>query len=65
MEELVALMKYMVDHNDAHAQELTELADQLRQAGKARACQQIMDAVANFDIANAQLSAVLSELTSE
>lgn len=65
MEELMALMKYMVDHNDAHAQELTELADQLRQAGKARACQQIMDAVANFDIANAQLSAVLSELTSE
>lgn len=65
MEELMALMKYMVDHNDAHAQELTELAAQLRQAGKTRACQQIMDAVANFDIANAQLSAVLSELTSE
>ena len=65
MDELVALMKYMVDHNDAHAQELTELADQLRQAGKPKAYQQIMDAVANFDIANAQLSAVLTDLTND
>jgi hypothetical protein len=65
IEELMALMKYMVDHNDAHAQELTELADQLRQAGKVRACQQIMDAVANFDIANAQLSAVLTDLSTD
>ena len=29
MEELLALMKFMVNHNDAHAQELAELADQL------------------------------------
>jgi demethylmenaquinone methyltransferase/2-methoxy-6-polyprenyl-1,4-benzoquinol methylase len=65
MDELLALMKYMVDHNDAHAQELTELADQLKQAGKARAYQQIMDAVANFDIANAKLNAVLTDLTTE
>ena len=63
MDELLALMKYMVSHNDAHAQELAELADQLRDAGKFRAYQQIMDAVSNCDMVNAQLDAVLKELT--
>lgn len=62
MDELLALMKYMVSHNDAHAQELAELADQLKDAGKIRAYQQIMDAVSNFDMVNAQLDAVLKEL---
>ena len=62
MEELLALMKYMVSHNDAHAQ---ELADQLKTAGRNRAYQKLMDAVASFDIANAQLDAVFKELTQE
>ena len=65
MDELLALMKYMVTHNDAHAQELAELADQLKTAGKTRAYQKLMDAVASFDIANAQLDAVFKELTQE
>ena len=65
MEELLALMKYMVSHNDAHAQELAGLADQLKEAGRQRAYQKIMDAVAGFDMANAQLAAVLEELTEE
>ena len=65
MEELLALMKYMVTHNDAHAQELAELADQLKDAGKFRAYQKVMDAVASFDIANVQLDAVFKELTQE
>lgn len=65
LEELLALMKYMVSHNDAHAQELTELADQLKTAGRNRAYQKLMDAVASFDIANAQLDAVFKELTQE
>ena len=65
MEELLALMKYMVSHNDAHAQELAELASQLKEAGKMRAYTQIMDAVVNFDMVNAQLDAVLSDLTME
>ena len=65
MEELLALMKYMVSHNDAHAQELATLADQLKDAGKDRAYRQIMDAVAGFDMANAKLDAVLKELMSE
>ncbi len=65
MEELLALMKFMVNHNDAHAQELAELAGQLKDAGKLRAYNQIMDAVANFDMVNAQLDAVVKELTAE
>ncbi len=65
VEELLALMKFMINHNDAHAQELAELADQLQSAGKGRAYGRIMDAVTNFDIGNAQLSAVLEELAAE
>lgn len=62
-EELLALMKYMVGHNDAHAQELAELADQLRAAGKSGASQELMDVVADFDIVNARLNALLKSLT--
>ena len=65
MEELLALMKFMIGHNDAHAQELAELADRLQTAGKRRAYQRIMDAVADFDMANAQLDAVARELSEE
>lgn len=63
MEELLALMKYMVTHNDTHAQEMAELAMKIRDAGKIRAYEKIMDAVADFDILNAKFDAVLKELT--
>lgn len=65
MEEMLALMKYMVRHNDAHAQELAEFAGQLKDAGKDRAYQNIMDAVADFDMVNARLAAILEDLLSE
>ena len=65
MEELLALMKFTVAHNDAHAQELAGLAQQLQEAGKTRAYRKIMDAVANFDMVNAQLDGVVKELSSE
>ena len=65
MEEMLALMKFMVRHNDAHAQELAELAQQLQSAGKLRAYRQIMDAVSDFDMVNAKLDAVLTELTEQ
>lgn len=65
LEELLALMKFMVNHNDAHAQELAELAYQLKEAGRGHAYRQLMDAVANFDMVNAQLDAVLKELMLE
>ena len=65
MEELLALMKFMVSHNDAHAQELAELADQLHSAGKSKAYRKVMDAVADFDMVNARLDAIVKELTEE
>ena len=64
-EELLALMQFMVDHNDAHAQELAELALQLQETGNPRAYSRVMDTVADFDVVNAQLDAILKELTAE
>ena len=64
-EEVQALLQYMVNHNDAHAQELAELASQLKDGGHLRAYRQIMDAVSDFDTANAKLSTALQELTAE
>lgn len=60
--ELSMLLKYMVNHNDAHAQELAELAQQLKSAGNNDAYSQIMDAISYFDVANARLTSVLQDL---
>ena len=65
LDELLALMKFMVRHNDAHAQELAELAQQLRDAGRNRAYSQLMDTVSDFDMVNAKLDAIFSELQTE
>ena len=62
MEELVALMKYMVGHNAAHAKELADLARQLEQAGSHTAYEQVMAAVSDFEKGNMRLSVVLSSL---
>ncbi len=64
-DELLALLKFTVAHNDAHAQELAELAEKLKETGKEKAYRHLMDAVASFDMANAQLSGVLKELTED
>ena len=65
MEELLVLMKYLVSHNDAHAQEVADLARELLTAGKCTAYDEIMDAVADFDMVNAKLDGVLNKLTGE
>jgi len=65
MDEMLALMKFMVAHNDAHAQELAELAQQLKDAGKVRAYTQIMDAVTDFDMVNAKLDGIFNELSTQ
>ncbi len=64
-EELLALMNYMVKHNDAHAQELVDLANQLQDAGRDRAYEKIMSAVTDFDVANARLDAIAKDLADE
>ena len=65
LEELLVMMKYLVSHNDAHAQEVADLARELMAAGKDVAYDEIMDAVSDFDMVNAKLAAVLNKLSSE
>lgn len=62
MEELTALMKYMVGHNAAHAKELAELAKKLEGNGNHTAYEQVMAAVSDFEKGNMRLSVVLSSL---
>ena len=63
--ELLVMMKYLVSHNDAHAQEVADLARELMVAGKDVAYDEIMDAVSDFDMVNAKLAAILETLTVE
>ena len=62
MDELLALMKYMVGHNASHAKELAELAAQLKDAAGEAAYEKVMSAVADFDQGNEKISQVLAEL---
>ena len=62
MEELMALMQYMVGHNAAHAKELADLAAQLEKAGNRAAFEQVMAAVSDFEKGNLRLSTVLASL---
>ena len=62
LEELLALMKFMVRHNDAHARELAQLADRLESAGKDGACRSILEISSDFARVNARLDGVLSKL---
>ena len=65
LEELLVMMKYLVSHNDAHAQEVADLARELMAAGKDVAYDEIMAAVSEFDMVNAKLAAILNKLTVE
>lgn len=61
-EELVALMKYMVNHNTAHANELAELAKKLEAMGDKTAYEQVMLAVSDFEKGNLRLSTILAAM---
>ncbi len=62
MEELSALMRYMANHNAAHANELAQLAQQLKQIGNAMAYEQVMAAVSDYEKGNLRLAAVLASM---
>ena len=64
-EELMALMKYMVGHNAAHAKELADLAAKLDQTGDHTAYEQVMAAVSDFEKGNMRLSVVLTSMEHE
>ena len=65
MVELLTMMRYLVSHNDAHAQEVADLARNLQGAGKVEVYDEIMDAVSDFDMVNAKLAAILEKMTQE
>lgn len=60
--ELIALMKYMVGHNAAHANELAQLASKLKDMGEGTAYEQVMQAVSDFEKGNMRLTTVLAAL---
>lgn len=62
MQETLALMQYMVNHNAAHARELAELAKKLGELGNHTAEEQVLAAVSEFEKGNLRLSAVLASL---
>lgn len=62
MDELAALLRYMLSHNAAHTDELMDLAQQMEANGNHRAYQKVMDAIANYDVANTTLASVVDEL---
>ena len=64
-DELLALMKYMVGHNAAHAKELADLAAKLDETGDHTAYEQVMAAVSDFEKGNMRLSVVLASMEHE
>ena len=62
MQETLALMQYMVNHNAAHANELAELAKKLSDMGDKTAYEQVMLAVSDFEKGNLRLSTILAAM---
>ena len=60
--ELIAVMQYMVNHNTAHAHELAQLANRIKEMGDATGYAQVMAAVSDFEKGNMRLSAVLAAM---
>ena len=62
MQETVALLQYMVNHNAAHANELAQLGQKLTELGNREAGEQVLTAVSEFEKGNLRLSTVLASL---
>jgi hypothetical protein len=58
--EAVALLTYMQQHNEQHAAELDQMADNIEKLGMADAAKQIRDSVADFQKGNMRLGLALT-----
>ncbi len=58
--EIIALLTYMLQHNEHHAAELDQMAQRLKQSGMDTAADQISKGVSEFQKANLHLSVALS-----
>ena len=59
-DENLALLTYMLQHNEHHAAELDQMADKLRKAGMDTAAEQIRKAVDEFQKGSLYLSVALA-----
>lgn len=58
--ETVAVLTYMLEHNEHHAAELAEMARELEMKGMAEAAKKIQDGVMNFRKGTADLNEALN-----
>ena len=58
--ETVALLTYMLQHNESHAHELDQMADNLKKLGMDDAAKQISEGVSDFQKGNMRLSLALT-----
>lgn len=61
-DKMAALLDYMLKHNEHHAAELDQVAENLRKVGKEAAAEQIKKAVDEFQKGNLYLSLALSSV---
>lgn len=61
-DETVALLTYMVQHNEHHAMELDQMADNLVKLGMGDAAKTIKEGVADFQKANMRFSLALTQV---
>ena len=65
IEQTLALLKYMLEHNRHHAEELHDLAHQLNGQGKEAAADHIHEAIHSFNEGNDLLEQALDAIESE
>ena len=64
-QEVVALLNYMLSHNEHHAQELDQMAENLQKLGMEDAAKTIKEGVADFQKGNMRLGLALTLVKSE
>lgn len=64
-DETIALLTYMLQHNEHHAQELDQMADNLAKMGMDTAAKTIKDGVADFQKGNMRLGLALTLVKEE
>jgi hypothetical protein len=60
VKETAALLTYMLSHNEHHAQELVQMAENLKKLGLHDEAKQISEGVSDFQKGNMRLSVALS-----
>ena len=65
VKQTLALLRYMLEHNRHHADELHDLAHQLSDQGKKGAADSIHEAIHRFDEGNDLLEKALSAIEQE